>query len=167
MKKLQKIIRDLKLAPHPEGGFFRETYRSGIILNHDLDGSSYKGNRSCSTCIYFLLTHEAFSAFHKIKQDEIWHFYDGSPLNLHLIDGKGEYSMVTVGRKTENGEVPQLVIPGGTWFAASVKDKYDYSLVGCTVSPGFDFVDFELADREELISAYPRHKEIITAFTRV
>jgi predicted cupin superfamily sugar epimerase len=167
MDKLQKIIRDLKLLPHPEGGFYRETYRSGIMIETYQGSSSINWPRSCSTCIYFLLTSEAFSAFHRIRQDEIWHFYDGLPLNLHMINTRGDYSMVTVGRDFDRKEMPQFVISGGTLFAASVQGNDGYSLVGCTVSPGFDFEDFMLPGRDELISEFPQHKEIISGFTRI
>jgi uncharacterized protein len=166
MKRLDKIIQNLKLKPHPEGGFFRETYRSAGQINQDNLDSRYKGKRNYSTCIYFLLTSEAFSAFHRIRQDEIWHFYDGSPIKLHMISPDGEYSETVIGHDIDKGQVPQFIVPGGSWFAATVINKNDYSLLGCTVSPGFDFLDFELPYRNELILKYPQHKEIITELTR-
>jgi uncharacterized protein len=164
MNKIEKIISDLNLLPHPEGGFFRETYRSEGLVDIQSLGSEYKSKRSFSTCIYFMLTSDTFSAFHRIKQDEIWHFYDGSVLCLYLISPVGEYSTVLIGRDFENGEIPQFVVPGGYWFGATVTD--DYSLVGCTVSPGFEFVDFDLAARDELVSCFPNLKDIITKLTR-
>jgi len=163
MNKTEKIIEVLDLLPHPEGGFFRETYRNKGVVGVDGLSADYSGNRNYSTCIYFLLTSDGFSAFHRIKQDEIWHFYDGSPLTLYLISPEGDYSTVIIGRELENGQVPQFVVPGGYWFGATVENEY--SLVGCTVSPGFDFMDFELAKREELMSVYPEHSEVIKRLT--
>jgi len=164
--RCEQIIRSLDLKPHPEGGFFRETYRSEGVIESDNLNSNYTGDRNYSTCIYFLLTSDVFSAFHRINQDEIWHFYDGSPLHLHLISGDGVYSKTVIGRDIIRGEVPQFVVPGGSWFAATVINRDDYSLIGCTVAPGFDFRDFELPAREELISLFPQYKIIITELTR-
>jgi len=164
MDKIEKIIKVLDLQPHPEGGFFRETYRSQGVINEDSLSVDYSGSRNNSTCIYFLLTSDSFSAFHRIKQDEIWHFYDGSPLTLYLISPEGDYSTVVVGRELDEGHVPQYVVPGGYWFGATVEKEY--SLVGCTVSPGFDFLDFELADRNELVLAYPGLYNEIVGLTR-
>ncbi len=162
----RKIINKLKLIPHPEGGYYRETFRSkGMIRNEHLP-DIYTGKRNYSTCIYYLLKSGSFSAFHRLTQDEIWHFYDGSPVNIHLISAQGSYSKVTVGRDLISGEVPQLVIPGGTWFAVGVGVNNSFSLVGCTVAPGFDFSDFELGDRAVLIEKYPQHHKILTQFTR-
>ncbi|MFA4852120.1 MAG: cupin domain-containing protein [Bacteroidales bacterium] len=166
MERLDKIILNLKLKPHPEGGFFRETYRSVGDIKQDSLGSKYKGKRNYSTCIYFLLTSEVFSAFHRIRQDEIWHFYDGSPISLHIITPGGEYSNTVIGRDIDQGQIPQFIVPGGSWFAATVINKNDYSLVGCTVSPGFDFLDFKLPVRNDLIIKFPQHKKIITKLTK-
>jgi uncharacterized protein len=164
--KIEKIIKKLKLIPHPEGGYFRETYRSaGEIKQKSLD-KKYKGKRNFSTCIYFLLTSNDFSAFHKVTQDEIWHYYDGSPLYLHMISPEGKYSKINIGNNIEKGQVPQFVVPGGHWFAAAVIKKNSYSLVGCTVAPGFDFNDFELGDRRKLIKKFPEYKKIIADLTR-
>jgi len=163
---LAQIIQKLDLQPHPEGGFFKETYRSeGVISAESLD-PIYHGERNYSTCIYFLLTSEAFSAFHRIHQDEIWHFYVGSPICLHTISQDGVYTRTMIGSNIENGEVPQHIVSGGSWFGATVIRDNDYSLVGCTVAPGFDFLDFELAKRTELIAKFPQYGEIITRLTR-
>ncbi len=164
MNKIENIIKRLKLEPHPEGGFFKETYRS--LEETDQLDSKYQGKRNFSTCIYFLLTSDTFSAFHRINQDEIWHFYDGSPINLHQISANGSYSNVIIGRDIEKGQQPQFVVQGGNWFAATVINEDDFSLVGCTVSPGFDFRDFELTGRNELTIKFPQHKNIITELTR-
>lgn len=154
------------MNPHPEGGFYKETYRSKGTIPRAVLGDEFTGDRNYCTAIYFLLTSANFSAFHKIKQDEIWHFYDGSPLYVHVIGLNGGYERYTVGMDIDQGEVPQLVVSAGCWFASSVKNDDSYSLVGCTVSPGFDFNDFELAERKALIREYPKYKEIITALTR-
>ena len=159
------IIKELGLLEHPEGGYFKETYRStGAISNVEL-GQKYTGNRNYSTCIYFLLTSEKFSAFHKINQDEIWHFYKGSPLLLHIISKEGNYTSIKIGNNFEKGEVPQYVVKGGDWFAAEVIVDNNYTLVGCTVAPGFDFADFVLPERKELVALFPQHQEIITKLT--
>lgn len=165
MNSVNEIINELDLKPHPEGGYFKETYRStGTIKEGSLD-PAYGGNRNYSTCIYFLLTSDSFSAFHRIKQDEIWHFYDGSPIALHIISENGVHSQHMIGRDFAKGEVPQLVVPGGCWFAAEVINTDYFSLVGCTVSPGFSFEDFELKSRQELVSIFPEHESIISKFT--
>jgi len=149
MKKHDYLVAKLQLIPHPEGGFYRETYRS--IKNY-------------STCIYYLLTSDTFSAFHRIKQDEIWHFYSGEPISLHLINPEGAYTKIMIGNNMKTNQIPQFVVPAGYWFAANVES--DYALVGCTVSPGFDFSDFELAKKKDLIKQFPPIEAIINRFTR-
>ena len=111
------------------------------------------------------MTSENFSGFHRIKQDEIWNFYEGSPLLIHVIDKEGKYTCHEIGMNPKKDLFPQFVVPAGAWFASSVKNKDDYSFVGCTVAPGFDFEDFELAERAILSKEYPQHKEIIYKLT--
>jgi len=166
MTKPELIIKALKLDPHPEGGYFRETYRSKGIISKEELGEKFSGERNFSTCIYFLLTAESFSAFHRIIQDEAWHFYEGSPLFLHMISPEGEYTRVIIGRNFEKGEVPQFVVPGGTWFAAEVSREDSFSLLGCTVAPGFDFADFEMGVRKDLIKLFPDLRETIFKLSR-
>lgn len=161
----QKLIQELNLQEHPEGGYFKETYRSNEFISENELGTNYKGDRNHSTCIYFLLTSEKFSAFHKINQDEIWHFYKGAPLLLHIITKEGKYMDIKIGNDFEKGEVPQYVVKGGDWFAAEVIDDNAFTLVGCTVAPGFDFADFVLPERKELIKLFPKHVAIITKLT--
>ena len=164
--EIEKIIDNLNLLPHPEGGFYRETYRSdGLIDGHHLS-NDFSGERNYCTAIYFLLTSSTFSAFHRINQDEIWHFYKGSPIKLHIISAEGKYSNAIIGNNFEKDELPQYVVKAKDWFAAEVVNDNSYSLVGCTVSPGFNFKDFELPARARLISEYPQYHDIITKLTR-
>ncbi len=165
MAPIEYLIEKLELQPHPEGGYFKETYRSVGEINKDSLGNEYSGMRNYSTCIYFLMTSNNFSSFHKVNQDEIWHFYEGAPIRLHVISENGEYTAYTIGRNFSKGEMPQLVVAGGCWFAAEVSEKDSYSLVGCTVAPGFDFADFTLPSRKDLVSKYPKHEKLITRLT--
>lgn len=165
--KIDQLVNKLNLLPHPEGGFYKEVYRSNNLISKELLSNQFSGDRSYCTSIYFLLTSDNFSAFHRIKQDEIWNFYSGSPLYVHVINKQGEYTCHEIGMDPENNLFPQLVVPAGAWFASSVKNKNDFSFVGCTVAPGFDFEDFELANRDDLINQFPAHKTIITQLTRV
>ena len=166
MDIVQSLITNLQLEPHPEGGFFRETYRSKEIIDKETLPSYFKGNRNYCTSIYYLLRSEDFSAFHKINQDEIWHFYMGSPIELYSISLDGTLKVVKIGLEITNSEVPQYVVPKHNWFAAKVVKPESFSLVGCTVSPGFDFNDFILAKKDDLISKFPQHETLITNFTR-
>ncbi|WP_378176863.1 cupin domain-containing protein [Aquimarina sp. SS2-1] len=165
-QKVKEIVNKLHLKPHPEGGFYKETYRSDGVIPKEVLKGGFSGDRNYCTGIYFLPTSHNFSAFHRIKQDEMWHFYGGSSLYVHVITTEGEYINHTVGMNLDQGETPQVVVPAGCWFASSVKDAERYSFVGCTVSPGFDFEDFELAEKESLSDTYPEHKKIISQFTR-
>lgn len=161
-------IDRLQLQPHPEGGFFRETYRAALMLPKTSLPEAYGGDRAASTAIYFLLTGTAFSAFHRIRSDELWHFYDGSALTIHIIEPAGHYRGIRLGRDLDRGEAPQAVVPAGCWFGASIPGgiSRDYALVGCTVAPGFDFADFEMGQQEELVAIYPQHRTIIEKLTR-
>ncbi|MCV9388867.1 cupin domain-containing protein [Reichenbachiella ulvae] len=163
-EKIKALIEKLELAPHPEGGYFRETYRSTGTV--DL-GAPFYGERNHSTCIYFLLTGDSFSAFHRINQDEAWHFYQGDPIELHMIHPDGTHEKIIIGNEIEQGMLPQYVVPAGSWFAAKTVGSEGYALVGCTVSPGFEFADFELAKRQELTEKFTLHAELITEFTRI
>lgn len=164
--EFQSIVKSLNLLPHPEGGFYKETYRSSLIIPKSVLADNFSGDRSVCTGIYFLLTSDNFSAFHRIQQDEMWHYYSGSPLLVHIIDPKGHYSEIEVGLDFDNGQQPQFVVPAGCWFASSVKEENSFSLVGCTVAPGFDFDDFELASFDMLSNKFPQHQQIIKKLTR-
>jgi len=158
-------IEKLKLDPHPEGGHYRQTYKSDLLISADsLPGHS--GPRAASTAIYFLLEAENFSAFHRLRSDELWHFYAGSPLLVHVIDPAGGYSSLLLGNDPNAGQVFQAVVPAGHWFASHVADWKSWVLVGCTVSPGFDFADFELAQRTDFIRQHPQHETMIRRLTR-
>ncbi|MDG1475513.1 MAG: cupin domain-containing protein [Vicingaceae bacterium] len=161
MKNAQYYIKHLQLEQHPEGGYFKETYRSkeNVINRNGVE-------RSASTGIYFLITSEFYSAFHKIESDEMWHYHDGAALSVYIITENGELEILKIGNDIENGEQLQGVVPAGCWFASKVAISNSFSLVGCTVAPGFDFDDFVLAERKELIQEFPKHKEIITDLTR-
>ncbi len=161
----QEIINYFNLQEHPEGGYFKETYRSeGEILSKHLD-DNFDGNRNYCTSIYFLLTSDKFSAFHKISQDEIWHFYTGMTLKLHMISPHGEYSFVMIGNNYTSGETPQYTVPAHYYFGAEVLKKDSFSFVGCTVSPGFDFKDFVLPTFAELSKEFPEHSAVIAKLT--
>ncbi len=162
----QDIRERLGLLPHPEGGFFRETYRSEETIPGDALDGRYGSARACSTAIYFMLTGDTFSSFHRLKSDEFWHFHLGDPADLHLIHPDGRHELVVVGSDLTAGQSPQALIRRGCWFAARVHNPHGFILMGCTVAPGFDFRDFELADRAELIRTFPQYAELITTFTR-
>ncbi len=164
-KDAQYWINRLELSPHPEGGFYRATYKSDLTIARSALPSSYQGDRSASTAIYFLLDGVDFSAFHRIASDEVWHFYAGSSLVVYVIDPDGDYSELHLGGGSD--EVFQAVVKAGCWFASRVKDAAGFALVGCTVAPGFDFADFELAVRPELVAAYPQHQKLIEELTRL
>ncbi len=161
MKTAQDWIKKLKLQAHPEGGYYKEIYRSTEEIEGDLIPGNRKGKRSVSTAIYFLLDGNDFSAFHRIKSDEIWHFYDGECIILYVIDEVGKLCKYFLDRKN-----PMQVIPKNYWFSAELKNKNSYGLVGCTVAPGFDFEDFEMGERGDLIKEFPQHNDLITQLTK-
>jgi predicted cupin superfamily sugar epimerase len=153
-----KLIARLGLQPHPEGGYYRETYRSTEILHRPALGVE----RAASTAIYYLLSGDAYSAWHRIRSDEIWHFHAGGPLHVHVLDGQGGLTTHRLGNAIEDTQaVFQAVVPAGSWFAAERVSRARYTLVGCTVAPGFEFSDFELADTARLAAASPAHAELI------
>jgi len=154
-KNAKYWIEKLGLQHHPEGGFYKETYRA----------NAPNGQRAASTGIYFLIEAGNVSKFHRIDADEMWHFYGGDPLTVHMISPKGEYSFFDLGPDLEDGQVFQAVVPAGYWFGAEVKNKNEFALVGCTVAPGFEFSGFELADRDTLTAQFPEHKDIIRQLT--
>ncbi|MFM0397129.1 cupin domain-containing protein [Paraburkholderia phytofirmans] len=157
-----ELIRRLDLKPHPEGGFFSETYRSVERVIRDKDDSGAAETRSASTAIYYLLCDGAHSAWHRIKSDEVWHFYAGEPLNVHVLDEMGALVTHKLGNALTHADaVFQAMVPAGLWFAAECADLATFALVGCTVAPGFEFSEFELADIGALKVQYPRHVALI------
>lgn len=166
-------VQHLGLVPHPEGGFYRQTYRSELVLPKEALPSSYTGPRAASTAIYFLLDSGNFSAFHRLRADEMWHFYAGASLLVHVIEPGGQCSKIKVGNDLDRSDNLQALVKAGCWFASEVasstgsaSDDQNFALVGCTVSPGFEFDDFELARRDELAQRYPQHRELIGRLTR-
>lgn len=165
MKTARYWVEKYHMQAHPEGGYFAETYRSAETIPQDALPKRFEGERNFSTGIYFLLESHQFSALHRIQSDEMWHFYYGTPLNVYYIDHQGFVQTIKLGDNPENGEVFQAVVPSGVWFGSKPSQPNGYSLVGCTVAPGFSFADFEMASREKLMKQYPEHKEIINILT--
>lgn len=172
-----EYIQRLALQAHPEGGWFRETYRSDEEYTHlpKRYTSNSGTSRAFSTAIYFLLERGQFSALHRIQSDEMWHFYDGAPLTIVCIAPNGALSEIRLGRNMSNGEVLQAVVPRGWWFGSRVAESEStaispassaYALVGCTVAPGFDFADFEMPPRTVLNQMFPQHRAVIERFTK-
>ena len=159
-------IERLQLTGHAEGGYFREIYRSpmSVARNHLPEG--FPGDRSISTSIYFLLTAGQFSAFHRIRSDELWHFYNGDPVHIYELDRRGVLTIHRLGANPDHGENFQAVVRAGNWFASRVAEEGEYALTGCTVAPGFDFADFELASGQALAAQYPQHAGLIRELTR-
>jgi predicted cupin superfamily sugar epimerase len=164
----------LALTSHVEGGAFKEMYRSAVTLpSAGISHLGHRGDRAVCTGIYFLLEYGEFSAFHRIVSDEMWHFYDGYALCVYEIKPSGELITHLLGKDVDAGEKLQVVISGYSWFASRVERRQSephqnelFALCGCTVSPGFDFEDFELAARDTLVDEYPQHKQLIEELTR-
>jgi 4-nitrophenyl phosphatase len=156
-------IARLDLLAHPEGGWYREVYRSSAVLESGALRGKFGGDRAVSTAIYYLLARGRFSAFHRIKSDEVWHLYDGGPVLIHCLSPGGRYECLRLGREAGH---PQQVVPAGAWFAAELGDEAEYALAGCTVAPGFDFADFELGVRDNLVRLFPEHRGLIARLTQ-
>lgn len=166
MDSIENLIQKLELQPHPEGGYFKETYRSDDIISKSCLPDVFESERNYSTGIYYLLKSDDFSAFHKINQDEMWHFYLGDTIELTMISEDGVLTTVHIGNDILLDQVPQIVVPKNYWFAARVIKSNSFALVGCTVAPGFDFKDFILAPRKILTEKFPQHSTIIKTLTR-
>lgn len=156
-QRIQELVTKFNLQVHPEGGFYSETYRS--------DQLTASQDRNLVTCIYFLLTSENVSNFHRIKSDEMWFFHEGSSLTVHTLDPQNGHLQHAVGNEIQKGQTPQLVVPKNTIFGSSVTDENSYSFVSCVVAPGFDFNDFELFTRDALLEEYPEEFTIIERLT--
>lgn len=159
-------IEQLSLARHPEGGWFRETYRSTEFIPRGALPDRFDEQRSISTAIYFLLEEGEISALHRLKSDEIWHFYEGAPLAVQVIEPDGRHYTLLLGSDPDRGEQFQAVVPAGCWFGAELSGCGEYALVGCSVAPGFDYNDFEMACCEELTALFPQHEALIRRLTR-
>ncbi len=162
----QHYIQSLNLQPHPEGGYFAETYRSAEEIPQAALPERFSGARAFGTAIYFLLESHNVSAMHRIQADEIWHFYAGGPLDVFVINADASLTTIRLGNDPTKGEVFQAVVPAGCWFGSkpvggTTAEGTDFSLVGCTVAPGFDFADFEMADPATLLAEFPQHREVI------
>ena len=166
MSEIDQLIRKFNLQQHPEGGWYRQTYKSSESISAAALPHRFNSDRFFSTAIYFLLEQGNFSAFHRIKSDECWHFYTGDPLHVYIIDQAGDVKVIVLGNDFENGQCFQYVVPATCWFASRPAPNSKYSLVGCTVAPSFEFDDFELADAKELSLLYPKHEKIIKELCR-
>ena len=162
----QTIIDTLGLAPHPEGGFYAETYRSAETIPWAALPERYTGDRAHATAIYYLITADSFSALHRVRSDETFHFYLGDPVTLLRLypDGAGDEQVL--GAELQRGHRPQAVVPRQVWQGLRLADGGRFALFGCTVAPGFDFDDFAVGEREQLIQRYPRWVHLIRRLTR-
>ncbi len=167
MPTADQIVALLNLTPHPrEGGYFRETYRSLETISEKTLPSRYKGMRSFATAIYYLLTPETFSAMHRLQSDEIFHFYLGDPVEMLQLSPDGTGRSLILGSDLLNGMQPQVIVPKGVWQGARLLSGGNIALLGTTVSPGFEFADFETGRRDDLIKSYPQFREWIIALTK-
>ena len=166
MSITNQLIQKYNLQQHPEGGWYRQTYKSNEEIDANALPERFGANRAFSTAIYFLLEKGNFSAFHRIKSDECWHFYTGDPLVIYIIEQNGELKIISLGNDLEKGHSFQYVVPANCWFASRPAPGSEHCFVGCTVSPGFEFEDLELADVTELSVMYPQHKSIIKELCR-
>jgi uncharacterized protein len=158
------LIKQFDMQKHPEGGYFTEVYRSTEIIPQHALPSRYAGKRCFSTSIYFLLAGGTISHLHRLSSDEVWHFYLGQPLELLQVSPEGQGTKIYLGKDIASGQKLQHVVPSGYWFGARPVEGSEFSFVGCTVAPGFDFADFELANAEVLSEAFPMLKQEIHQF---
>jgi uncharacterized protein len=161
VKNADYWIHSLGLSAHPEGGYFREVYRSQESIQKDGLPDRYSGGRSFATSIYFLLKGHEHSRLHRIKSDETWHFYEGSSLTLFVLSPVGRLRRHVLGSNLDKGEQFQFTVPANHWFGATVNDPVSFTLAGCSVSPGFDFDDFEMGDADKLGEEFPQHRALI------
>ena len=162
----ETLIEMLALQPHPEGGCYRCTYRSEEVLPAEALPERYGGERHTGTAIYYLLTADTFSAFHRVQSDEVFHFYLGDPVSVFELREEGELVHSVLGADLAQGQRPQHVVPRGVWQALTLAQGGEWALLGATVAPGFDFADFELARRDDLLAHHPQHAELIRHLTR-
>ena len=163
----ESLVNYFNMLPHPEGGFYKETYRSDELIPHGALPQRFVGDRYFSTVIYFLLEKGNFSGFHKIQSDECWHFYAGQALLIYVLHNDSVLQTIRLGNDILNGEVIQAVVPAGCCFASEPAPVSDFSFVGCTVAPGFDFADFELAKAAELVIVFPGYMDLINRLCKL
>lgn len=156
----EDLITQYNLQVHPEGGYYKETYRSPDTIT--LENGKL---RNTSTAIFYMLSDNDRSHFHKIGSDEIWFYHEGKTLNIFIIHKDSSLVVEKLGNNVSAGEKLQVVVPANTWFAASVDEFNGYCLVSCVVAPGFDFEDFILADKADLLKSYPEHKSFIELYS--
>jgi uncharacterized protein len=166
IKKASYWIEKLQLEPHPEGGYFKETYRSNTHISHQCLPEKYSGDRNSATSIYFLLESTQVSSFHRLKSDELWFYQHGNAVQIYMLHDQDGLRTVTLGPNLDQQQELQVVIPAGTVFGADGIHHSGFSLMGCVVTPGFNFNDFELLSRDFLLTKYPLHKELITRLTK-
>jgi len=161
-----QLIALLDLKPHPEGGYYIETYRSSETISEEALPSRYKGRRCFGTAIYYLLTAQTFSAMHRLRSDEIFHFYSGDPVEMLQLWPDGSGRVAILGSDVLNGMQPQVVVDRGVWQGARLLKGGKFALLGTTVSPGFEFADYESGRRKELVKSYPQFRELVIALTK-
>jgi predicted cupin superfamily sugar epimerase len=166
MLNAAQLIQQYNLQPHPEGGWYKETYKSHEHIPASALPKRFGSNRAFSTAIYFLLEQGNFSAFHRIKSDECWHFYAGDPLRVYVLQPNGHLDIIDLGNDIFRGQQFQYIVPANCWFASRPLPGSSFCFVGCTVAPGFDFADFEMADAASLIVKYPQYQNIIKELCR-
>lgn len=160
------IIEKLELAPHPEGGYYKETYRSDDIFPITALPNRYTGDRCAATAIFYLLEAGDFSALHQVQSDELFHFYLGGPVEILVISPDKKAETAVIGPDIIAGHRPQFLVPKGSIQGLRPCAGVPFALLGATVSPGFDFADFALIPRTEVIDDFPSHAEFITGLTR-
>lgn len=165
MTTSKDFVRLLEMDSHVEGGYYKETYRSNLIIPSESLPNRFNGDRSASTHIYFLLEFGQCSKLHRIASDEHWHFYAGQTLEVYEIKQNGTLLVHKLGNRLDKGEQFHTVIESGSWFGSRCMVPHSFSLVGCTVAPGFDFQDFKMGDRDEMLKEFPHLESIILELT--
>jgi predicted cupin superfamily sugar epimerase len=166
MITVEELITLLNLTPPPEGGYYRESYRSGKTIPNNALPRRYKGDRAYSTAIYYLLTPDTFSSLHRLGTDEVYHFYLGDPVEMLQLLPEGRGKVIRLGDEIKNGMHLQVAVPRGTWQGSRLIPDGKCALLGTTVAPGFEFADFEIGRRNELLLSHPRFRDLIVALTR-
>jgi uncharacterized protein len=163
-EKLKSLLNLVPLSI--EGGYFSEKYRSADMISRDCLPDRYSGPRTVGTCIYYLLEPNTFSELHRVASDEIFHFYLGDPVEMLQLWPDGSAKRVLIGSDIERGMAPQVVVPHGVWQGARLVAGGEFALLGCTVSPGFEYADYESGSRSLLIEAFSEYRDMIYALTR-